>query len=70
MVNATPPAGLQDTLGRFVDGGTNAVALLTKGHTTTETAARITEDVRLARARAAIDIVLERDFRSGSRKRD
>jgi hypothetical protein len=70
VVNATPPSGLQDTLGRFLDGGTSAVALLSKGKTTIETAARTAGDLRLAQIRAAIDIVLAHDVTIGSRKRD
>ncbi len=31
VVNGTPPSGLQDTLGRLFDGGSNAVAILSKG---------------------------------------
>ena len=31
MVNGSPPSGLQDTLGRFLGGGTSAVAILSKG---------------------------------------
>jgi RHS repeat-associated protein len=61
IVNGTPPSGLQDTLGRFLDGGTSAVAILTKGKVTIDAVAENPAGVRLALKPSAVDAVLERE---------
>jgi len=61
VVNGTPPSGLQDTLGRFLDGGTSAVAILTKRKVTIDAVAKSPANVRLALKPSAVDVVLERE---------
>jgi len=61
VVNETPPFGLQDTLGRFLDGGKNAVAILGNGGVTIEALVVRTAAARPALAPSAVDAVLERD---------
>ncbi|MFI5460385.1 MAG: RHS repeat-associated core domain-containing protein [Isosphaerales bacterium] len=60
VVNENPPSGLQDTLGRFLDGGRSAVAILTKGKVTIDAVAKVPAGVRLALKPSAVDVVLER----------
>jgi len=57
VVNGTSPSGLQDALGRFLDGGTSAVAILTKGKVTIDAVV----DVRVALKPSAVDVVIERE---------
>ena len=52
VVNRTPPSGLQDTLGRFLNGGTSAVAILTKREVTIDAVAESRKNVVLTRAEA------------------
>ena len=60
VVNGTPPSGLQDTLGRFLDGGTSAVAILSaKGKVTIDAVAENPAGARLALKPSAVDAVLE-----------
>jgi hypothetical protein len=59
VVKGTPPSGLQDTLGRFLGGGTNAVAILSSHGTTIQTAA--VAATRLALVASAVDALLERE---------
>ena len=61
VVNGTPPSGLQDTLGRFLDGGTKAVAILTKGKATIDAVAKSPADALITMKHAAVDAVLERE---------
>jgi hypothetical protein len=61
VVNGTPPTGLQDTLGRFLDGGANAVAILTNGKAKIDAVAEIRSGLRLALKPSAVDAVLERE---------
>jgi uncharacterized repeat protein (TIGR01451 family) len=66
LVNGTPPSGLRDTFGQFLGGGTNAIAILSKGKVTLEPAARSAADVRSALELAAFDAVLDRAAEIGS----
>jgi hypothetical protein len=66
VVNETSPSGLQDTLGRLIDGGTNAVAILSKKNVTLEAAVASAADVRIALNPAAVDITLEREHVGGT----
>ncbi len=67
VVNGTPPSGLQDTLGRFLDGGKNAIAILSKGNVTIEALALSPADARRALVPSAVDAAIERDGdRSGA----
>ena len=62
VVNGKPPSGLQDTLGRYLDGGTGAVAILSaKGKVTIDAVAESPSRVRLALKPSAVDAVLERE---------
>ncbi len=60
VVNGTPPSGLQDTLGRYLDGGVSAVAILTKRKVTIDAVAENPASARIALKRSAVDVVLER----------
>ncbi len=51
----------KDTLGRFLNGGTVAVAILTKGKATIEAVAENRAVASVALKRAAVDAVLERE---------
>jgi len=62
VVDGEPPSGLQDSYGRFIDGGKNATALLTRGGTAI-TAVRYTPTnlQRVLLKPAIVDAVLERE---------
>ena len=66
LVYGTPPSGLQDTDGRYIDGadngqaGSNAAAILTKKSVTIEAAVLARTDERTSQVSAATDAILER----------
>jgi hypothetical protein len=64
VVNGTPPSGLQDTLGRFLDGGTSAVAILTKREVTIDAVAESRKNVVYTPA-VALHLHAERSARPG-----
>ena len=70
IANGTPPSGLQDTLGRFLDGGTSAVAILTKREVTIDAVAKSRANVRLALKPSAVDLVLEREKTIAGKRSD
>jgi hypothetical protein len=69
VVNGTPPSGLHDSFGRFIDGGNNSIAILRRGGATIEVVAAVESAARLALEPAAVDIVLDREHQIGTRHR-
>lgn len=64
VVDGEPPSGLEDTLGRFINAGSNAVAVLTRGGVTITDVRRDPTDARRPRLPmlrpANVDAPLER----------
>jgi RHS repeat-associated protein len=58
VVTGMPPSGLEDTLGRFIDNGRNAVAILRKRSTTITNARRAAAELRPNLKKSMIDAVL------------
>ena len=62
VVHGEPPSGLQDSLGRLIDGGKNATALLgRRGVTITAVRYTNTNEPQFLLESAAVDAVLERE---------
>jgi len=61
VVSGTPPAGLQDASGRFINGGKNAVAVLSSGGATIAAAISQPADTRTAVKAQVVDALLERN---------
>ncbi len=59
VVNGTSPAGLQDTLGRFIDGGESAVAILSRKGATIDALTLSLDDVRKILKPSVVDALLE-----------
>ncbi len=68
VVYAAGPNGLQDNQGRYIDGGRNAVAILSRSGATIGTAASARSIRRASRAAAIVDALLPRDALAGSRR--
>jgi hypothetical protein len=67
VVYASSPNGLQDTFGRYINGGKNAIAILPKGGATIE-AVEPTQSIRpAAQTPAIVDALLSRDALAGLR---
>jgi hypothetical protein len=61
LITGTPPSGLQDSLGRYIDGGRNPTAILAKRGVTITSAIELAADARPASEPAAVDAVLDRN---------
>ena len=61
IVSGTPPSGLQDASGRFINGGRNATALLSPGGATIAAAISRPADVRTEVNAASLITLLERN---------
>jgi len=61
LVYGTGTTGLQDIYGRYIDGGNNAIAMLSHKKATITAVASNPTDLRHALEPSAVDILLERE---------
>jgi RHS repeat-associated protein len=68
VVYGTPPNGLKDTAGQYINGGKNAVAIISKAKVTIEAVSLAATDRQTSETAAAVDALLARDELAGLKK--
>ncbi len=67
MVYGTPPNGLKDTAGQYIDGGKNSVAILSKSGATIDAVDLPQRNRPASQTAAIVDALLSQDGLAGLR---